>query len=132
MKKTVKIVATLLLAVMLCMMGTQVFALTDTSESVEQGGLIDPGKLTGTQTAGTDITGVGNKIIGIIQAVGSVIAVIVLLILGIKYMMGSAEEKAEYKKTMLPYLIGAVILLLASNIVGAIFNTVGGIFGTAA
>ncbi len=132
MKKTIKIVATLLLVMMLCMMGTQVFALTDTSDKVSEGGLIDPGKLTGTQTAGEDIRGVGNKIIGIIQAVGSVIAVVVLLILGIKYMMGSAEEKAEYKKTMLPYLIGAVILLLASNIVGAIFNTVGGIFGTAA
>ena len=121
MKKTMKIVSTLLLLVMLCMIGTQVLATT--------GGYIDPGQLTGTEPSGTDIKGVGNTIIGIIQAVGSIIAVIVLLILGIKYMMGSAEEKAEYKKTMLPYLIGAVILLLASNIVGAIFNTVGGLFG---
>lgn len=120
MKKTMKIVSTLLLVAMLCMIGTQVLA---------TGGYIDPGQLTGTEPSGTDIQGVGNTIIGIIQAVGSIIAVIVLLILGIKYMMGSAEEKAEYKKTMLPYLIGAVILLLASNIVGAIFNTVGGLFG---
>ena len=123
MKKTMKIVSTLLLVAMLCMIGTPVFAI-----DVSQGGLIDPGSLTGTQTNGNEIQNVGNTIIGIIQAVGSIVAVIVLLILGIKYMMGSAEEKAEYKKTMLPYLIGAVILLLASNIVGAIFNTVGGLF----
>ncbi len=124
MKKTMKIVSTLLLVAMLCMVGTQVFAVGD----VQQGGIISPGSLSGTNVAGTSIQNVGNTIIGIIQAVGSIIAVVVLLILGIKYMMGSAEEKAEYKKTMLPYLVGAVILLLASNIVGAIFNTVGGLF----
>ena len=122
MKKSMKIVSTLLLAAMLCIIGTQVLA-------VDEGGFINPGNLTGTKPSGTDIQGVGNTIIGIIQAVGSIIAVIVLLILGIKYMMGSAEEKAEYKKTMLPYVVGAVILLLASTIVGAIFNTVGGLFG---
>ena len=38
------------------------------------------------------------------------------MVIGIKYMMGSAEEKAEYKKTMLPYLIGAIILFAAVNI----------------
>ncbi|MEI3401230.1 MAG: hypothetical protein V8R51_02250 [Clostridia bacterium] len=42
------------------------------------------------------------------QTVGIVLSVVILIILGIKYMMGSAEEKAEYKKTMIPYLIGAV------------------------
>ena len=120
MKKTKRIVTALLLIAFLCMTGTQVLA---------TGGFIDPGSLTGSEPSGSDIQDVGNTIIGIIQAVGSIVAVVVLLILGIKYMMGSAEEKAEYKKIMLPYLIGAVILLLASNIVGAIFNTVGGMFG---
>lgn len=35
-------------------------------------------------------------------------------------MIGSAEEKAEYKKTMIPYLVGAVILFAAVNIAGAV------------
>ena len=122
MKKTMKIVSTLLLVAMLCMIGTQVFASNPT------GGFINPSDLSGTAVQQGSMQEVGNTLIGIIQAVGSIIAVIILLILGIKYMMGSAEEKAEYKKTMLPYLVGAVILLLASNIVGAIFNTVGGLF----
>jgi len=34
--------------------------------------------------------------------------------------MGSAEEKAEYKKTMIPYLIGALILFAAVQIAGAV------------
>ena len=37
-------------------------------------------------------------------------------------MMGSAEEKAEYKKTLLPYVIGAVLIFAASTIAGVVFN----------
>lgn len=37
------------------------------------------------------------------------------MIIGIKYMTGSLEEKANYKKTMVPYLVGCVILFRSSN-----------------
>ena len=47
-------------------------------------------------------------------------AVVVLLVLGIKYMMGSASEKAEYKKTMIPYLVGALLIFGASAIAKAV------------
>lgn len=64
----------------------------------------------------------GQGLIGIISTVGSIISVIVLIILGIKYMLGSTEEKAQYKKSLLPYAIGALILFGASGIAGAIYN----------
>ena len=74
-------------------------------------------QLTGTQTPATDsVTNIGNQIIGIITTIGVVVAVVVLLVLGIKYMMGSASEKAEYKKTMIPYLVGAILIFGASAI----------------
>lgn len=85
---------------------------------------IDPSNIKG-NTAGngiSDITGAGQKIIGIIQVVGSIAAVAVLVVLGIKYMMGSTEEKAEYKKTMMPYLIGAVLIFAAANLAGLIYK----------
>ena len=44
------------------------------------------------------------------------------MVIGIKYMMGSAEEKAEYKKTMIPYLIGAVLLFAAVNLATYIYG----------
>ncbi len=72
--------------------------------------------------SGEKVKGLGDKILGIIQVVGTIISVGVLMVLGIKYMMGSAEEKAEYKKTMLPYVIGAVFVFAATNIVGYIYN----------
>ena len=81
----------------------------------------------GTNTAG--IQNIGNQIVTIISTIGSVVSVIVLVILGIKYMMGSAEEKAEYKKTLMPYVIGAALVFAASAIAGIIFGFTQGLSG---
>lgn len=82
---------------------------------------VDPNKTFKT-TTGTNATNAvsnfGSNILGIVSTGASVLAVIILIVLGIKYMMGSAEEKAEYKKTMIPYLIGAVLLFAAVNLAG--------------
>ena len=72
--------------------------------------------------ADQQITKVGGNIVNIIQVVGIVIAVIVLLVIGIKYMMGSASEKAEYKKTMIPYLVGAVLVFAGTSLVKVIYS----------
>jgi hypothetical protein len=37
-------------------------------------------------------------------------------------MMGSAEEKADYKKSMIPYLVGAVLVFAASTIAGVVYD----------
>lgn len=71
---------------------------------------------------GSELTTKANLILGVIQVVGSIVSVIVLVVIGIKYVIGSAQEKAEYKKTMIPYLIGAVLLFAASNIVQVIYE----------
>ena len=63
---------------------------------------------------------IGNTIIGGIQFVGSIVSVIVLIIIGIKFMVGSAEQRAEYKESMKPYIIGVIMLFLISNLLGII------------
>ncbi len=84
---------------------------------------IDPSDITGTQTnASNKVSTLGGNVLGIVQTVGTIAAIVTLIILGIKYMMGSAEEKAEYKKTLMPYVIGAVLVLAASNIVKWVFQ----------
>lgn len=78
-------------------------------------------------SANTDnqlLVNIGNVIIGIIRTIGTVIAVVVIMILGIKYMFGTVEEKANYKGTMIPYLIGAIMLFTIPNIVGIIYDLV--------
>ena len=115
MKKSIKVISTLLLAIMLVasVAGTVLAVDPDTVLN----GLDGNGNV---QT--NDLTKVGNNIVTIIQVVGIVIAVIVLLIIGIKYMMGSASEKAEYKKTMIPYIVGAVLIFAGTSLVRVIYS----------
>lgn len=62
------------------------------------------------------------KILGIINIVGVVVSVITLMIIGIKYMFGSIEEKAEYKKTVMYYLIGAALIFSGTTIPNILYK----------
>ena len=53
-----------------------------------------------------------NAFIGI----GTAVAVIYATILGIKYMIGSIEEKAEIKESLVPFIIGCIVLFGAFGI----------------
>ena len=109
MKKTVKVMSIILLAVMfLTVAATMVNAVDNIS-----GIITDVGK---GNYSGTEVTTTGKKIVGI------VVAVVVILVIGIKYLVGSAEQKAEYKKTMIPYIVGAVLVFAGSTIVNVIYN----------
>lgn len=90
----------------------------------------DPSQYKGTdqQVEGLDkVQGLGNQIITVITTVGSILAVIVLVVLGIKYMMGSAEERADYKKTLMPYFIGALLIFAASAVAGIVYRIAGSV-----
>ena len=67
-------------------------------------------QLTGIKTDTKEIEKVGNAVIQVLSVVGSILSVIVIVVLGIKYMLGSVEEKAEYKRTLIPFLIGAIFI----------------------
>lgn len=115
MKKYIKVISTLLLAIML------VASIAGTVLAVDPNTVLNG--LDGNGNVQTnDLTKVGNNIVTIIQVVGIVIAVIVLLVIGIKYMMGSASEKAEYKKTMIPYIVGAVLIFAGTSLVRVIYS----------
>ncbi|MCI9063186.1 MAG: TrbC/VirB2 family protein [Clostridia bacterium] len=82
----------------------------------------DYGNFKADTTNTQNIGNVGNSIISTIRIIGMILSVGVLMILGIKYMVGSAEEKAEYKKTMIPYIVGAILIFAATFIVSAIYD----------
>lgn len=122
MKKQVKIITTILIVLaIVATLGNVVLA-------GGASGIIKDLSGDNTDVKGaTNVTVLGKTIVGILQVVGIVVAVVVLLVLGIKYMMGSAEEKAEYKKTMIPYLVGALLIFAASTIVNVVYTTFSGI-----
>lgn len=66
-----------------------------------------------------DITGVQNVtdvLYNILLAVGIIVAVIVGLLIGIKYMTGSVAQKSETKQLLLPYIVGCVVIFGAFGI----------------
>ena len=79
-------------------------------------------ELSGTAVTNSDALEFGGKIITIITTLGSVLSVIVLIVIGIKYMVGGIEQKAEYKRTLMPYVIGCILLFAASSIAGAVYQ----------
>lgn len=75
-----------------------------------------------------EVMDMAQVIVTIIRTVGIVVAVVVLLIMGIRYMMGSVEEKADYKTSMKPYLIGVLIFFGLSQFLAVIIDIVPGLF----
>lgn len=113
MNKTIKAISVLLIAAMM------LFTISTTVFAVDPNGIIS--NMNNVNNVDTNsISTIGGQIANILSTIGIIVGVIVLLVLGIKYMMGSTSEKAEYKKTMIPYLVGIVLLIGASGIVKAI------------
>ena len=113
-KKLMKVLSILLVSIMMVStMSPMVFA-ADT---------LTPGTLKPSDGIDTQpITDLGSNIIGVLRTVGIVLSVIVLIIIGIKYMMGSPEDKSEYKKSMMPYIVGAALIFAASVFADVIYG----------
>lgn len=84
----------------------------------------DLNKYKGQPVQSVELTSRANEILGLIQNIGAVISVVMLIIIGIKYMLGSIEEKSEYKETLKPYLIGALLLFSGSALPQIIYKFV--------
>lgn len=73
----------------------------------------------------TELKSVGDTIVGIARGIGIIASVATLIVLGIKYMTGSVEERAQYKKTMLPYLIGAFMVFAITFFLSIVIEIAG-------
>lgn len=115
--KTLKIIAVLLIAIALITLSTTIVRATTGFEPIEP-------KPAG--TAGEKVTNTAGQILTIVRIVGMAAAVIMLTILGIKYVAASPNEKADYKKGMTVYVVGAVLLFGASALLSVIQKFVEG------
>ncbi len=69
-----------------------------------------------------ELTQRAGVILGVVNTVGIVVSVLTLMILGVKYILGSVEEKAEYKKTMGMYLLGAFLVMSITTIPNVLYK----------
>ena len=125
MKKQVKIMSALLIVLAVIASLTNIVMATTVPDML---GTIANGNPDANVTG---VTNLGATIVTIMQTVGVVVAVVILLVLGIKYMMGSAEEKADYKKSMIPYIVGAVLIFASTAIVGVVYDMANALNGSA-
>ncbi len=124
MKKSVKIISVALIVLTVILTMSNIVLANSIPDKIDQ-------IAKGNDNADTSkVVSLGATIVTIMQTVGIVVAVVVLLVLGIKYMMGSAEEKAEYKKTMIPYIVGAILIFAATTIVNVVYNIANGFNAT--
>ena len=70
-------------------------------------------------SADNNIGKIINTVIGLLQVAGTGISIIVVTVLGIKYLLASPSEKADTKKAILPIVIGCVLLFGAVNLMAA-------------
>lgn len=111
MKKITKIFILIFLLIFL-----NIFLFTNSSNAIT----LD--ELNGNGAETTSIQNTGGKLITVVSVIASIVSVVALIALGIKYMLGSVEEKAQYKKTLMPYIIGAVLVFAAASIASIIYN----------
>lgn len=57
-----------------------------------------------------------NTLYNILLFAGMCVAIVMSGILGIKFMIGSAEEKAEIKDALIPFIIGCIVVFGAFGI----------------
>ena len=92
MKKSLKILLIIIILIM-------VFC-TFYSSFVYAADDFNAGKYKPSSVSGDDkLKDIGNKIIGPVSMIGSLVSVIAIIVIGMRYMLGSVEEKAQYKET---------------------------------
>ena len=72
--------------------------------------------------SGTGLDTTTSNIIGIVQFICYAAAVILLVILGVKWISAAPDQKADLKKSAVIYVVGAVLVFAAGAILQVIRN----------
>ena len=115
--KIMKLVAILLAVVLVVALSSTVFAVD----------LKDFDGIKDSSGAGTSITNIIGAMINIAQIIGTGVAIIMLIVIAIKYISAAPGDKADIKKHAIVYVVGAIVLFAASSILGIVKKFAGNI-----
>lgn len=128
MNKSLKKIGIIIITLIL-MLGsiytTKSFAAHPSDRGTDWGGAINPGDFDPSKDAEdmpSEIQSKVNTAFTIVQIVGVVVSTVGASVLGVKYLLGSVEKKAEYKKTMIPYIVGIIFIACTPTILRLIYN----------
>ena len=128
MAKLLKVMAVILLAVMIvASIATSVNAADKVISfgDVDTDSVVDGAK--DTSGAASSINRIIGSVLTIVQVVGCGVAVIMLIVLAIKYISAAPGDKADIKKHAVVYVVGAVVLFAASGILQIVKNFAGNV-----
>ena len=119
MKKSLKISAVVLMA-MLVVFSVSTFSYADTPGQVISG---INANMNGIKTEG--MKSIAGRVLGLLQIVSAILAVILIAYLGFKMVLGSANEKADVQKQFIPLIIGVTIVFAATSIANLLLGIMG-------
>ena len=73
------------------------------------------------------LTSASDEIYNTLTSIGMIVAGIVGMILGITYMMTGAVDKAKVKESIMPYLLGCIVIFGAFGIWKLVINVMNGV-----
>ncbi len=117
MKKYIMLTITILLAIIVAtsfICETQAVGLN----SIDPEGARNPAEAGNTG----ELVNIGNIIVKVIRTFGEALSVVILAVVGIRYIMGSVEEKAEYKQTLWIYIVAAALIFGGSTLAQIIYE----------
>ena len=82
------------------------------------------GKANETVIDETELSTTSNYIYNILFTIAVVLAIAIGMVIGIQFIMGSVDDKAKIKETLVPYIIG-VFIVFASFTIWKIVITIG-------
>lgn len=88
---------------------------------------IDEGKDSASEVKASEMNNVSSSIYNSLLAIGIVLIVLVGVVLGIQFMIASAEDKAKIKEAALPYFAGSFVILGAFGIWKILVNILSGL-----
>ncbi len=119
MKKSLKIFAVVLMA-MLVVFSVSTFSYADSAKDVVTG---INANMTGIDSNG--MKSIAGRVLGLLQIVSAILAVILIAYLGFKMVLGSANEKADVQKQFIPLIIGVTIVFAATSIANLLLGIMG-------
>lgn len=63
-------------------------------------------------------------ILGWLRNISVIVSVIAIMVVGLNYILGSVDEKAKYKETLIPIIIGSIVAVSGTTLVSFIYNNI--------
>ena len=122
MKKSLKIFAIILMAMLVVFsVSTSSYA----SAGSSAGSIIEKITPDSNGIKADDMTKIAGRVLGLLQMVSAILAVILIAYLGFKMVLGSANEKADVQKQFIPLIIGVTIVFAATSIAKLLLGIMG-------